>query len=182
MYCPNCGVESPANQKFCRSCGLSLQAASRSVIEHLSVPGPDPALNELAVEQRLKKLEHWSNTIMVSGAAMLLLTIAGLFISTAIGKAFGVSLEFFFNVIVPALLGIAIPVLLGGVSLNVYTRRSKGTKEPSSNQSLEPAARPNPGMIEESSSIQGVEPVTSITEHTTRKLELLTKNDSGPEV
>lgn len=33
MFCPNCGIDDPNNNQFCRSCGTSLQAV-RSVLEH----------------------------------------------------------------------------------------------------------------------------------------------------
>ncbi|MGH9901852.1 MAG: zinc-ribbon domain-containing protein, partial [Pyrinomonadaceae bacterium] len=31
MHCPNCGKRTSAEQKFCRSCGMSLEAVSVSV-------------------------------------------------------------------------------------------------------------------------------------------------------
>jgi len=33
MFCPNCGIDDPNNNQFCRCCGTSLQAV-RSVLEH----------------------------------------------------------------------------------------------------------------------------------------------------
>jgi len=33
MFCPNCGIDDPNKNQFCRSCGISLQSV-RSILEH----------------------------------------------------------------------------------------------------------------------------------------------------
>jgi hypothetical protein len=33
MFCPNCGAENPAEQNFCRSCGLNLNAVTLAISE-----------------------------------------------------------------------------------------------------------------------------------------------------
>ena len=33
MFCPNCGAENPAEQNFCRNCGLNLSAVTQVVSE-----------------------------------------------------------------------------------------------------------------------------------------------------
>jgi hypothetical protein len=39
MYCPNCGTEAPVAQKFCRSCGFSLEKVPQLLAEQL--PGTE---------------------------------------------------------------------------------------------------------------------------------------------
>lgn len=36
MFCPNCGTKTTNEQKFCRSCGLSLEKVSEAVLEQIS--------------------------------------------------------------------------------------------------------------------------------------------------
>jgi|KBSSwiStaDraftv2_1062776.scaffolds.fasta_scaffold13350_4 hypothetical protein len=44
MYCPNCGKANSSEQKFCRSCGLNLEDATRSLIEQLPAGEQDQRL------------------------------------------------------------------------------------------------------------------------------------------
>ena len=43
MHCPNCAKETGIDQKFCRSCGMNLEAVSKALAEHQSNSGP-PAI------------------------------------------------------------------------------------------------------------------------------------------
>ncbi len=52
MFCPNCGSKNSTNQKFCRSCGLSLEKTAQSLVEQLPTK-----LNE-NIEKRKNKLER----------------------------------------------------------------------------------------------------------------------------
>jgi len=67
MFCPNCGNKMTAEQKFCRSCGLSLEKITQAVGEQLPVK-----LDE-GVEERKERLERWGfYALCVFGVGVLL--------------------------------------------------------------------------------------------------------------
>ena len=42
MFCPQCGKDNSTGERFCRSCGLGLQAVSHAVMNGLSSDGAKP--------------------------------------------------------------------------------------------------------------------------------------------
>jgi uncharacterized membrane protein len=52
MYCPNCGNENSAEQKFCRSCGLGLEKVVQSLTEQL------PTRKDETLAQRKQRFER----------------------------------------------------------------------------------------------------------------------------
>jgi|SRR6185295_1398164 len=52
MHCPGCGTEAPLTQKFCRSCGLSLEKITQAVVEQLSSHELLPQTDKLQKRQR----------------------------------------------------------------------------------------------------------------------------------
>jgi hypothetical protein len=51
MYCPDCGSQNSAAQRFCRSCGLALEKISQSLAEQR------PTKLDGSLQQRKEKLE-----------------------------------------------------------------------------------------------------------------------------
>ena len=51
MYCPNCGNQNSADQKFCRSCGLGLQKVVQTLSEQL------PTKLDMSLEQKKERFE-----------------------------------------------------------------------------------------------------------------------------
>src|ERR1043166_1953997 len=52
MYCPQCGVESPADQNFCRSCGANLKVIGEAVAR--SDRGALPKLKEMMESAKIR--------------------------------------------------------------------------------------------------------------------------------
>jgi hypothetical protein len=72
MHCPNCGLESSTDLKFCRGCGLALEEVSRIVATHAS--GAPPAQvhrkEDKAVVRRVALTLFWSAVVVVIGGAL----------------------------------------------------------------------------------------------------------------
>lgn len=64
MFCPNCGSKNSTQQKFCRSCGLSLEKTAQSLVEQI------PAKIDQSLERRKKKLERFG-FIALSGVGVV---------------------------------------------------------------------------------------------------------------
>jgi hypothetical protein len=58
MYCPNCGKPNLTEQKFCRSCGLSLEKVVQTLVEQLPSTNLDKDLQD---QQR--KVERWLHLV-----------------------------------------------------------------------------------------------------------------------
>jgi hypothetical protein len=61
MHCPDCGTRATANQKFCRSCGFSLEKVARLLAEQSSLPASSQISDDniAPAQRRLDKLEGW---------------------------------------------------------------------------------------------------------------------------
>ena len=151
MYCPDCGKENPAGQKFCRSCGLSLTPISRALAGELSLTRADessPAI--IQGEPRL-----WHNPFVYGLLALVLGVILG-----AVGDK-GLSSEPVRDIgTILALLGIGL-IGLKGVMLIVAPPRYVQPSKPA--PALEGTSNPTPALL-------SAEP-PSVTESTTRQLD-----------
>lgn len=92
MYCPNCGTQPPAGQKFCRACGMDLRVVT-NVFAHQQTDNPS-AQSLLLIERRTL---HGAYLKALAGLAAIFLGFA-LFSSLKIdgnaglGQTFGVLL------------------------------------------------------------------------------------------
>jgi hypothetical protein len=157
MYCPNCGKENSAEQKFCRSCGLSLDKAVQSLVEQL------PALElDKNLRKRQERVDRLINIVAGTGATIFVGGILwGIIYRTIIVKGSVISGLFLLAIIVAA-------VLFG--LLSIY---SESLRKASGKRQL---LQPPPTQVSDTAELppnSQMEPVPSVTERTT---ELLTMN------
>lgn len=159
MYCPNCGKENSTEQKFCRSCGLSLEKTVESLADQLP---------ELELDKRLRERQRRVD--------QLIYIVAGTAISIVVAGVFwGIIYEIIIvkGDVIPGLLFLAFitGVVLFGL-LSIY--RESLNKAATKRQLSEPAqlVADTGKLLPESR----IEPLPSVTERTT---ELL-KKDSHP--
>jgi hypothetical protein len=70
MYCPNCGKTNSGEQKFCRSCGLSLENVVQSLAEQLRGTNIDKNLGE-----RQRKVDLWAKILGTSVISLSVLAV-----------------------------------------------------------------------------------------------------------
>lgn len=149
MYCPDCGKENPAGQKFCRSCGLSLKPISQALAGKVVPPASD--VEPTFIDQGEQRF--WQNPMIYA----LLLILFGIIIGVVGDNVFHTNNVSDIGTII-ALLGVG---LLGfkGVMLVIAPPR------------YSPRSQPAP-QIEETPRLNllSAEP-SSVTENTTRQLD-----------
>ena len=69
MYCPNCSSEASTEQKFCRSCGMELQAVADLIRDQSPMVRPETS-QEPTVEARQRALLIWGLIITFGAAAV----------------------------------------------------------------------------------------------------------------
>ncbi len=72
MFCPNCGNQAAADQKFCRSCGMNLQKVAAALAEHLAEFGTGQSGIESAKNLRHQAVQRvmWGAAVMFAGIAV----------------------------------------------------------------------------------------------------------------
>lgn len=74
MYCPNCGNQNSADQKFCRSCGLGLQKVAQTLSEQL------PTKLDVSLQQKKERFEKLGvAALSVFGAGVAIPVLYGIF-------------------------------------------------------------------------------------------------------
>lgn len=71
MNCPGCGLQTLTDQKFCRSCGASLQMTTRPLVDHATVSDLKgvPAVIFRNEERRVSRMVLWGFIMMFIGVA-----------------------------------------------------------------------------------------------------------------
>lgn len=150
MYCPDCGKENPAGQKFCRSCGLSLKPISQALA------GVSPAgVDESSTVIVRGEPRFWHNPLIYG----LLVIVLGIIVGAVGDKALSSQTISDIGTII-SLLGVGL-IGVKGVMLIVapprYSLRSQPTPQAEQTSELKPA-------------LNSAEP-PSVTENTTRQLD-----------
>src|SRR5215210_1127554 len=72
MYCPNCAAAAKTDQKFCRSCGMELQAVGQLVDAQTDIKKPEP--DKVLFSARQRAMVIWG----------LILTLAAVFFGSSV--------------------------------------------------------------------------------------------------
>ena len=157
MYCPNCGKTNSAEQKFCRSCGLSLEKAVQSLADQL--PGLELDKN---LRERQLKVERLITIVLGSAISIVLVGVLWGIIYGIIIVNGQVTVGLFMLAFIVGMILFAL--------LSMY--RDSLRKAAGKRQLPEPA----PAFVADTGELLSeslVEPIPSVTERTT---ELLMKN------
>lgn len=77
MYCPNCGNQNSADQKFCRSCGLGLQKVAQTLSEQL------PTKLDVSLQQKKERFEKLGvAALSIFGAGLAIPILYEIFYTT----------------------------------------------------------------------------------------------------
>ena len=158
MHCPTCGTQTSETQRFCRSCGLELQAIQQIVASQLS--GSKPAQHQVERRARLAWLLFSGIAVMFGGGCLLALEKRH-----ELGYPTG-------------LLGLL--MVFSGMLLSMYAMLA-----PILHPRVAPHHTPEPAALSAANTTSklalnaGIEPVLSVTEHTTRTLEPVVGKSSG---
>ena len=155
MYCPNCSSEASPDQKFCRSCGMELQAVADLVGAQTNIGKPErPKDSFFHSRQR---------AMVVSG---MILTFGGVAVGTSL-KVLGKEHIQVAGDFTPYLMVIALLIFFFGMGLMCYPFLHM--KSPHRRSSLPGSPKPEPTVRLEPK-LLAEEPAT-VTEQTTDLLE-----------
>jgi zinc-ribbon domain len=161
MHCPNCGTKAPAGQKFCRACGFGLEKVGQLIADHQAAATDQTtgATGGLS-DDRLRKLEKWAARALFALGGVL----GGVMFWAIIGKVMIEKGKIFEgSIILMILAGAALASLLAYLD----SERKRSASARSNQQQRMPEAVETAKMLSEPS----LETVSSVTEHTTTRLE-----------
>ena len=154
MNCPKCGLQALQDQKFCRSCGTSLQMTTRPLAAPATLSDLEgtPAISFAGEGRRGNRVTLWGFIVMFLGVAI------------------GVIGKMLIHEEMVTVIGVLVSLL--GMFLTVYpylspSPRQKHGSAPSSQPEVLTRSRPARSLPQKSS----IEYVPSITERTTELLK-----------
>ena len=155
MHCPNCGKQTSIDQKFCKSCGMSLATVSIAIASHQSGldSGKRPVSDDAGAIRRMAIMLFWGIVVFIMG-----------------GVALGISKRVLPNDFFVGLIGVVL--LVAGLILAMYAVIS-----PMWRQADKPGQKPETKRARESENSRDTlpegltSPPSSITEGTTNILE-----------
>jgi len=166
MYCPKCATPASPDQKFCRACGWSLQPHAQALAGQS--PPIEPAQTSPERSERLQKRQRrvlfWGVVTLVGGTIQAL--VAG-HVYYLMGEASGV-VDPAMSTLLSGVTGVGMLILLIGLCLMGYWGFLKA-----SNMILlpKPTALPQAALTTKLPPERQPEPMPSVTEHTTERLE-----------
>lgn len=154
MFCPHCGKTNSAEQKFCRSCGLSLEKVAQSLAEQLPA-----AESNKGLQDRQRTIER-ALSIVLGGAFTV---FVGAILWTLVYKIIIVKGEVLQGLM---FLGLFLSLMIA-LLLVIYREslREKLTRGKLS-QTTSPLVEPTGELLPEGN----LEPIPSVTERTTELL------------
>ena len=163
MFCPNCGKVNSAQQKFCRSCGLSLEKVAHSVAEQLL----DRELNK-HLHDRQRQVERLISIILASGFAIFAgAVVYAIIFKIIIGKGEVLEGTIFLALFVAVVTALLLVVYRESLRETLTRRQLSQTTLPLTENTAE--------LLPESD----LEPVPSVTEGTTKRLFAEKKSGSN---
>ena len=152
MFCPNCGASNDKKQNYCRTCGLSLRAAAKSLADQIVFGEESDSVKKLSSAKRFVEIA----SVVVLGALLVGASAYLFFIDAKFGMGLvKVSLVVFFGLK-------AVQEVIGYFLRKA--RRNNRRPEPAADPKLEGA--PTAKLIED----RTFEPAQSVVEEPTALL------------
>ena len=154
MHCPDCGLQSSPDQKFCRSCGFDLQIISQAVMNKHVAEESSLSRYEAkkAIEHRMVKFISWGGIVFFVGLVAIIL-----------GK------KFLFNELIHLMGSMLALTGLFIMCFGVLSAKSASTKP--SGKRINKSSPTNPELDKPSGAERLLEVMPSITERTTKLME-----------
>ena len=165
MYCPNCGNQNSAEQKFCRSCGLGLQKVTQTLSEQL------PTRHDVSLQQKKERYEKL-------GVAAL--SIFG--VGVAIPFLYGIFYKMMYTqgkvIAGLGMLALLLVLASGLLSVILFAKANEVKELPANRQPTGELDHPKENTRELLDEAPARQPVFSVTDRTTELLAEETKAEA----